>query len=123
MIYLGVTSINGALIASGSTFSLQSLTSEKLYSEAPTSQTAQINVLANGYSPNYIRVKKDSPVTLTLVGKDAYSCASAFRIPSLRISKNLQPNESYTFSFTPKQAGKIAFTCSMGMYSGVIEVI
>ena len=134
VIYLGVTSVNGALVAWGSPVSFQSIskssqinsepkTPEKLYSEARTSQTAQINVLANGYSPNYIRVKKDSPVTLTLVGKDAYSCASAFRIPTLGISKNLQPNESYTFSFTPKEAGKIAFTCSMGMYSGVIEVI
>lgn len=134
VIYLGVTSVNGALVAWGSPISLQSITrsfqsvsetktTEKLYSEAPTSQSAKINVTASGYSPNLIRVKKGEPVTLTLVGKDAYSCASAFRIPSLGISKNLQPNESYTFTFTPKEAGKIAFTCSMGMYNGVIEVI
>jgi uncharacterized protein len=134
VIYLGVTSVNGALAAWDSPITLQSIagsfrvnsqpeTAEKLYGEAPASQTQQINVLANGYSPNYIRVKKDSSVTLTLIGKDAYSCASAFRIPSLGISKNLQPNESYTFSFIPKQAGRITFTCSMGMYSGVIEVI
>jgi plastocyanin domain-containing protein len=44
-------------------------------------------------------------------------------MPSLGISKNLQPNETYKFAFTPKEVGKIAFTCSMGMYSGVIEVI
>lgn len=134
VIYLGITSVNGALVASGSPITFQSITEtlqigsqqeqpEKLYSEAPPSQTAQINVTASGYSPNYIKVKKDSPVTLTLVGKDAYSCASAFRIPSLGISKNLQPNETYKISFTPKEVGKIAFTCSMGMYSGVIEVI
>jgi len=134
VIYLGVTSVNGALVAWGFPVTLQSIArsfqissqpkaTEKLYSEAPVSQTAQINVLANGYSPNYVRVKKDSLVTIKLVGKDAYSCASAFRIPALGISKNLQPNETYTFSFTPKQAGRIAFTCSMGMYSGVIEVI
>lgn len=134
VIYLGITSVNGALVASGSPITFQSVAEtlqigsqseqpEKLYSEAPPSQTAQINVTASGYSPNYIKVKKDSPVTLTLVGKDAYSCASAFRIPSLGISKNLQPNETYKISFTPKEVGKIAFTCSMGMYSGVIEVI
>lgn len=133
LIYLGITSINGALVAWDSPLSIQSITKsiqnsspktqEKLYSEAPTTQKAQIDVTARGYSPTLIRVKKGEPVTLTLVGKDAYSCASAFRIPSLGISKNLQPNETYTFSFTPKEAGRIAFTCSMGMYSGVIEVI
>lgn len=134
VIYLGVTSMNGALIAGGSPFTLQSIaenfqinlqpkTEEKLYSEAPTNQSAEIIVAANGYSPNYIRVKKDSPVTLKLVGQDAYSCASAFRIPSLGISKNLGPNETYTFSFTPKEKGRITFACSMGMYRGVIEVM
>jgi sulfite exporter TauE/SafE len=134
VIYLGITSVNGALVAGGSPITLQALAgviqtnsqpkqTEKLYSEVPTSQTVQINVTARGYSPNYIKVKKDSAVTMTLVGKDAYSCASAFRIPSLGISKNLQPNETYKISFTPKEIGKIAFTCSMGMYSGVIEVI
>ncbi|HMS22555.1 MAG TPA: sulfite exporter TauE/SafE family protein [Candidatus Levybacteria bacterium] len=134
VIYLGITSVNGALVASGTPVTLQALsgifqtTSQpketvKLYNETPPSNTAQINVTASGYSPNYIKVKKDSPVTLNLVSKDAYSCASAFRIPSLGISKNLQPNETYTFTFTPEKAGKIAFSCSMGMYTGVIEVI
>lgn len=132
--YLGITSINGALVAVGSPLTLQSVTSgvksavlpktsEKLYSEVPTSQSAEITVRANGYSPNYIRVKKDSPVTIKLVSKDAYSCASAFRVPALGITKNLQANETYAFTFTPKQEGKIAFNCSMGMYQGVIEVL
>jgi len=125
VIFLGITSVNGALVAWGFplAFNSQPKTNEKLYSEAPSSQTVVINVLSNGYSPNYIKVKKDLPVTVKLVGKDAYSCASAFRVPSLGISKNLLPNETYAFVFTPKQAGRIAFTCSMGMYGGVIEVI
>ena len=125
VIYLGLTSINGALVAGGfySNFNLQSRTDEKMYSEVPVSQAVTINVFSNGYSPNYVRVKKDLPVTVKLVGKDAYSCASAFRIPSLGISKNLLPNETYSFTFTPKEIGEISFTCSMGMYSGVIEVI
>ena len=63
------------------------------------------------------------PVRLTLQSKDAYSCASAFRIPSLNIVKNLQPNGRETITFTPNKAGRIAFSCSMGMYTGVIEVL
>lgn len=134
LLYLGLTSINGALIASGFPINSQTIASsfktstiqksgEKLYSEAPVSQGAEIFVNANGYSPNYITVKKGSPVTIKLTAKNAYSCASAFRIPSLGVSKNLQPNETYTFSFTPDKKGIIPFSCSMGMYTGVIEVI
>jgi plastocyanin domain-containing protein len=41
----------------------------------------------------------------------------------LGIVKNLQPNSRETVAFTPQNPGKIAFTCSMGMYRGVIEVI
>ena len=134
VIYLGITSVNGALVAGGSPVTLQSIgdsfqsksepkTVEKLYDEAPVSQTVEINVTASGYSPNYVKVKKGSPVTLKLIGQNAYSCASAFRIPTLGISKNLQPNETTTLSFTPKEVGNIPFTCSMGMSRGVIEVL
>lgn len=134
VLYLGLSSINGSFIALG--FPVNSMTvssifnngfrpksQEKLYSEVPVNQLIEIYVNANGYSPNYVTVKKGSPVTVKLIGRDAYSCASAFRIPSLGISKNLKPNEEYMFSFTPQKEGRITFTCSMGMYTGVIEVI
>lgn len=131
VLYLGFTSINGALVASGSPLAVQSISSPfqqvkeqgTSYNAEPVSQLAQITITSSGYSPKYIKVRNNIPVTLTLVAKDAYSCASAFRIPSLGISKNLQANETYTVSFTPAEQGKIPFTCSMGMYKGVIEVI
>ena len=88
-----------------------------------TNQNPEIDITSRGYSPNYIRVKKGEPVNLTLKSKDALSCASAFTIPSLGIVKTLAPNDIQTIAFTPTQAGKITFTCSMGMYSGVIEVL
>lgn len=134
VIYLGITSVNGALVALGSPITLQTIgenflvssaseSPEGLYEQAPISQNAEIVVTSNGYSPNYIRVKKGSPVTLRLTSKDAYSCASAFRIPSLGISKNLKPTETKTITFTATKSGRIPFSCSMGMFRGVIEVI
>ena len=134
VIYLGLASINGALIALDFPINSHTITDnfrfditpknrEKLYSEAPSNQSVEIVVSGSGYSPNYVRVKKGSLVTVKLIAKDAYSCASAFRIPSLGISKNLQANETYTFTFTPEKTGKIRFACSMGMFTGVIEVI
>ncbi len=135
VIYLGVTSVNGALVALGSPFTLQKFADASSVSVSfgntnintdenlKVSENPEILITSVGYSPNYIRVKKDKLVNLKLISKDAYSCASAFRIPSMGISKNLQANETQVVSFTPTQEGNILFTCSMGMYQGVIEVI
>ncbi len=118
VMYLGLSSINGALIVKGI-----NILPQRESGESETTQNVTINVMAYGYEPRYVKVKQGEEVTVTLVGKGGYSCASAFRIPSLSIGKNLLPDEKYTFSFTPTKKGKIPFTCSMGMYTGVIEVI
>src|SRR4030043_1755954 len=121
LIYLGLTSINGALVALGSPLSLSAITdnsqindkksSEKLYSEASTSQNITIEITPQGYSPKHIKVKKGSPVMVKIINKNTYSCASAFRIPSLGISVNLQPNQEKTITFTPQESGEIQFSC------------
>lgn len=135
VMYLGITSVNGALVAFDSPVTLQSVTenfpvnpnTDNATTEStdtiPTTQDAEIFITSSGYSPSTIRVKKGLPVTIKLTSKDAYSCASAFRIPSLGIARNLNANESQTITFTPEQSGKIPFSCTMGMYRGVIEVI
>lgn len=133
VLYLGVTSVNGSLVALGSPLTLQSIAENfpvTINTSTPrdtnntiTSQEADILITSSGYSPNYLRVRQGSPVTIKLTSKDSYSCASAFRIPSLGISKNLNANETQIITFTPKQSGKIPFSCSMGMYRGMIEVI
>jgi sulfite exporter TauE/SafE len=127
VIYLGVTSIYGAMVALGFSFSFQrsptAQTGGKLYSSQTDSQVIEISITSNGYAPNYLTVREGIPVTLRLTSRDAYSCASAFRIPSIGISRNLKPNESTTISFTPTGKGRIPFSCAMGMYRGVIEVL
>ncbi|MBI2596102.1 sulfite exporter TauE/SafE family protein [Candidatus Daviesbacteria bacterium] len=135
MIYLGITSVNGALVALGSPVTLQSVVENFPVSislentdtgqnpDLSTTQSPEIEITSYGYNPSYIRVKKDEPVTLTLKARDAFSCASAFRIPALGIRKNLGANDTQTITFTPTQTGRIQFNCSMGMYRGVIEVI
>lgn len=139
VLYLGITSLNGALVAGGSPLTLQSLAeySPIQINSNPSEispevedinlvgdiQNIDLNVTTEGYTPSVITVKSGIPVKLNLKSVGAYSCASAFRIPSLGISKNLQPNGTDSVEFTPKNPGKIAFTCSMGMYTGVINVI
>jgi uncharacterized protein len=130
VLYLGLTSINGALVAGGSPITLQSIFEDfsevgktTQNSNIATTQNIRITITSSGYSPNYIKVKKGLLVTIKLVSKDTYSCASAFRIPQLGISKNLLPNETQTITFIPTEVGQILFTCSMGMYRGVIDVL
>lgn len=131
---LGIMSINGALVAFGfpltinsavkSIKSLGNSDSNKPKMSVAYNQNPEIAVTSSGYSPNFVTVKKGLPVTLKLVGKDAYSCATAFRIPSLGIAVNLKSaNDVQIIKFTPMQSGEIPFTCVMGMYTGVIKVI
>lgn len=122
IIFLGVYSIYGATNALGLRISLPKA-NEKLYNEVPVSQSPVITITAGGYYPNYLKVKSGVPVVLKLVSKDAYSCASAFRLPTLGIARNLQANETQLITFIPQQKGQIPFSCSMGMYGGVVEVL
>lgn len=127
VLYLGLVSTNGALVAAGLPNIQIDLSgigaSSQNIQNLPVTQNMEIDITSSGYSPNYIRVKKGLPVNLTLKTKNAFSCASAFRIPSLGISKNLAPNDTQLITFVPTQSGQIPFTCSMGMYRGIIEVI
>lgn len=137
--YLGVTSLNGALVAAGSPVSLQTIgqlvpieidltggNSGSANSNIETIngvQIANIFVYPTSYNPNFIQVKKDLPVKLNLTTKGSLGCTSILKIPKLGITKRLSQGTTDSVEFTPKNPGRITFTCSMGMYSGIIEVI
>lgn len=136
LIYLGVISINGGLNLVGSPITLQSIRQSfydhSRYAQQSTDsniaitdgvQTATINVLPTSYSPNYIQLKAGVPTKLNLVTGSGLGCTAGFTIPQLGVRKILQPSSTATVEFTPQQKGKITWTCSMGMYSGVMEVI
>lgn len=125
VLYLGVTSAIGALTASGISINFQnnstSQTQISQYQGLP--QEVNINITSRGYSPVNLTAKNSIPIKLNLKSEDAFSCASAFRIPQLGIAINLQPNQTKTIELPAQSKGQIAFTCSMGMYRGVINVL
>ena len=135
IIYLGLISIDGSLVALGSPINSTTLFPNKstivqTVALKPAQdineieiQEVEIKVTSNGYSPERVQVKKGIPVKVTLKAQNAYSCAAAFRVPTLGISKNLGEVETQTFTFTPDKIGIIPFNCSMGMYRGTFEVI
>lgn len=87
-------------------------------------QKVTISISNGGYSPKAFRVKKDVPVELTLeAGSGVYSCATAFTFKEFKIEDYVKPGESNVHTFTPKDKGFFTFACSMGMYSGIMEVI
>ncbi|MDP3733210.1 MAG: sulfite exporter TauE/SafE family protein, partial [Candidatus Daviesbacteria bacterium] len=137
VLYLGITSFNGALVLAGSPVTLQTIQEaipisidlsggsmgESFVKLINGVQMVDIAVFPTGYSPNNVQVKPGIPVRLNLKSGGRLGCTSQFRIPSLGISKNIPLSGITQVDFTPSMKGKITFTCSMGMYSGIIEVI
>jgi uncharacterized protein len=80
-----------------------------------------IHVKNGGYDPSLLRAPAGVPLRLRLVSKDVYSCSLAFVIPSLRYEKFLETTgEAWVDIPAQKQGTRMPFSCSMGMYTGVI---
>ncbi|MDP1743221.1 MAG: sulfite exporter TauE/SafE family protein [Candidatus Amesbacteria bacterium] len=129
VIFIALNNLNAAAVLANSrytwdnfiwAFSETFLTSDK---SQVTSNTVEITATSGGYSPREFTVKINEPVTVTINSKNNRSCARAFTIPSLGIQKILPENGTEIVTFTPTSTGRIAFSCSMGMYTGVINVV
>ncbi|MFZ2206581.1 MAG: sulfite exporter TauE/SafE family protein [Microgenomates group bacterium] len=84
-------------------------------------QVVHMEQNAQGYYPDVFTVKKGIPVKWIVKSVYPYSCASSLMVQKLNIRTVLTEKEQ-VFDFTPKEAGDIPFSCSMGMYSGTIQV-
>jgi len=81
-------------------------------------QLLSLALTDHGYIPQRFVIKKGVPVELTVKNQEARGCIQGFVIPDLNIREIVRLGESAKITFTPQKAGKIAFTCSMGMYYG-----
>jgi sulfite exporter TauE/SafE/copper chaperone CopZ len=75
----------------------------------------------SGYSPDQFTVEKGKAVRWIITSTAPFSCASSFVVPKYGISKTFSKGENI-IEFTPTEAGEIPFSCSMGMFRGVIKV-
>ena len=144
LIAMAVYSINGVLLVLNSPITVQNIVRPVTYffsderfarngigGQAGTGQAiiqngvqkVSIEALNAGYSPNYVAVKSGVPVELTVFAKEVYSCSVAFVFKEFNISVFLKPNQSETFVFTPTKKGRFTYSCSMGMYTGTMEVL
>lgn len=136
LIAMAVYSANGVLVVMDSPITVQRMVrpityffSEDRFATSqvvPTvsgQQQVTIDITNYGYEPDYVQVKAGTPVTLTLRSNETYSCALAFVLREFGINTFLDATDTQSFTFTPQKKGRFTYTCSMGMYSGVLEVI
>jgi sulfite exporter TauE/SafE len=88
-------------------------------SEAITTLT--LTAQNNGYFPGTLFAPAGAPAQLNIVTENTRSCAVAFVIPVLNYQTILPETGTTTIDIPPQPPGTvIAFTCSMGMYTGEI---
>ena len=87
-------------------------------------QVIQMTATGSADSPNYFKVKVGIPVRWEITASNSLGCNGA--IISNRLfdgAINLTPGQVSVKEFTPQASGIYAFSCTMGMIRGTIEVI
>jgi uncharacterized protein len=130
VLIMGLYTLNGGLNLMGSPFSFNAIArSIQAETASPASQpyvatsnVVSINAQTSGYSPNNIIAPADQTIELHLVTNNTLSCARAFVIPSLNFMKILPTTGDTVLTLPAQSKGTtLEFTCSMGMYNGVIQ--
>ncbi len=131
LLVLGLLSIDTGLNLLGSPYSITKLLQTDTRPQVvevvatpgavDTANVITLNVVNSGYQPNVLNAPANTDLTLNLVTKNTNSCSRAFLIPELNISELLDQTGTKSVQIPAQPAGKkIAFTCSMGMYTGEI---
>ena len=128
VLILGLVTLDGGLNLMGSPLSLQNLSRSLFPSEnnASASQFVadgrlMLNVENEGYFPQTLRADANTPVKLSLVTDKTYSCARDFVIPALSFYELLPETGTVQVDIPAQPSGtRMFFTCSMGMYTGMI---
>ena len=131
MFGMSVYSINAGVGLMGSVYTIQNFIEAAKSTPTPSNnsvlgdkiQTVTINVGNSGYTPSNINLKIGVPAKVILITNNVQSCSRSFSIPSLNIQKLLPSTGQETIEFTPSIAGPLAFSCSMGMYTGRFNII
>lgn len=131
LIAMSLYSLNGVLTALDSPYSPGRIISVISTPVASTPlipltegvQKVAIQISNTGYAPRNFAVRANLPVELKVHAGEVYSCATAFTFKAFGINAYVKPNTDQIFTFTPTKKGRYTFACSMGMYSGTMEVI
>ena len=136
IVVLGLMSVNSGQILRGSVHTFQNYyqaafggTETQAANDkglAPVKNGYQqviVEVTDRGYFPDFKNVKAGVPVRVKLVTNNVRGCARAFTIPSMNISAVLPLTGTQDVTFTPTKSGQLLMACSMGMYTGQLNVV
>lgn len=135
IVVFGVISINGGLGLRGSFYTLQNLykaattdvsqlgPAENMAKIVDGVQLVDIQVQDNGYKASVTQLKVGVPVRIKLSTIRTRGCSRAFTVPDYGITKVLPETGEEVVEFTPTKTGRLAYSCSMGMYTGAFNVI
>ncbi len=124
ILFLGLVTFDNALNLLGMPSVTSLLTTQQ--APAPSSAEASDNLTLRaenrGYNPARLAAQADVPVTLNIVTDNTTSCARDFVIPAIKYYILLPVTGAEIVQIPPQPAGTtMRFTCSMGMYTGLIE--
>lgn len=85
-------------------------------------RTVNIRVDKNGFSPSSIDVEAGHKLNLIFNRADKNNCGNTVVFRKLNIRKSLPVGRDVIVTFTPRTAGRISFSCGMGMYKGTVVV-
>ncbi|MBX3063336.1 MAG: sulfite exporter TauE/SafE family protein [Anaerolineae bacterium] len=135
ILFLGIVSLDGGLNLLGSPLAPSRLLASTLRFGDPTlsstpipaqivggTQELTVNAYPTQYSPSYLSAKSGQPIRLRLVTNNSYGCTRGFTIPTLGIQRLLPETGETVIDLPPQPKGNLSFTCSMGMYSGIIAI-
>lgn len=126
VLLLGLVTLNSGLNLIGSPLSFENMT-RGMAAPAPGQATGAregeltLFVQNEGYFPRTLRARANAPVALNLVTDRTYSCSRDFVIPALSFYELLPDTGRVVVDIPPQAPGtRMFFTCSMGMYTGMI---
>ena len=137
MFIMSIFSINTGIAVMGSPYTIQNFWqvatpslristnsgAEAFSNQQGNTQEITISVTNSGYTPANITLKKGVLTKLKLITNNVQSCSRAFTIPGLNLQKILPETGETIIEFTPESEGPLAFSCSMGMYTGKFNII
>ena len=88
----------------------------------PKTQHARIEITAQGYTPESVKLRRGVPARITFLRTTDATCATEIVIADYGIRRTLPLNQSVAVSFTPKKTGAVGFACGMNMMRGKLIV-
>ncbi len=91
--------------------------------KAGATQVQEVTIIvAGGYQPSEVKLKKGVPARLRFIRKDTGGCAEQLLIPDFGVAQPLPGLTETVVEFTPDKAGSFPFTCGMRMMKGTLTV-